>query len=257
MGSSLFSGFVSSSAVWASASEVLASSVSVVSWTRACAALIVVCVLAPSPHTERPWIPFLRGLLIAPACLWAFGMFSPLAVCLSAPCFAILEGALGKREANLLLIVQSWVARLALLGGTGYAALHLPGKSWLPGLWRGPMAGRVLVVVAGFILIIWVGRDIMAAMLKPMAAKGREPQGLPGSGALIGCFERMLVLLFVLGGEPSGVGYVLAAKSILCFNEIRNAKERSEVDYIMVGTFGSFAWAFLAAQATRIAVGLC
>lgn len=69
--------------------------------------------------------------------------------------------------------------------------------------------------------------------------------GLSSGGQTIGWLERALVLLFVLIGQPMGVGFVLAAKSILRFGDIKEAGQRKLAEYIIIGTFLSFGWALL------------
>ena len=53
----------------------------------------------------------------------------------------------------------------------------------------------------------------------------------------------------VLAGEPAGVGFLIAAKSVLRFDTLRQGRRASE--YVIVGTLASFTWAFLAALATQ------
>ncbi len=47
-------------------------------------------------------------------------------------------------------------------------------------------------------------------------------QGLPKGGETIGILERILVFMFVLAGNPEGVGFVLAAKSVFRIGELTN-----------------------------------
>lgn len=59
------------------------------------------------------------------------------------------------------------------------------------------------------------------------------------SGELIGWLERGLMLLFVVMSQYEAVGFLIAAKSILRFNEASSGSEKSE--YVLTGTLLSLA----------------
>ena len=54
------------------------------------------------------------------------------------------------------------------------------------------------------------------------------------SGELIGWLERGLMLLFVIMSQYEAIGFLIAAKSILRFNEASSGSEKSE--YVLTGT---------------------
>jgi hypothetical protein len=65
---------------------------------------------------------------------------------------------------------------------------------------------------------------------------------LSEAGKWIGVFERILVLTFVINNHFEGIGFLIAAKSILRLNEIKNRSlMRKEAEYILIGTLMSFA----------------
>ncbi|MBN9320510.1 MAG: hypothetical protein BGN86_07415 [Caulobacterales bacterium 68-7] len=83
---------------------------------------------------------------------------------------------------------------------------------------------------------------------------GSDPQdlaGLPRGGAHIGMLERGLILTFILIGQPEGIGFMLAAKSVLRFSD-RSA--RTHTEYVIIGTLTSFGWSILVALATHVAL---
>ena len=59
------------------------------------------------------------------------------------------------------------------------------------------------------------------------------------SGELIGWLERGLILLFVILSQYEAIGFLIAAKSILRFNETSKGDEKSE--YVLTGTLLSLA----------------
>lgn len=72
--------------------------------------------------------------------------------------------------------------------------------------------------------------------------------GLQTAGEHIGALERILIITFILIDQFTGVGFLLAAKSIFRFGDMRRQQDRKLTEYIMLGTLLSFT--------TAIAVGL-
>lgn len=66
------------------------------------------------------------------------------------------------------------------------------------------------------------------------STKITEDKSLPNAGKLIGIVERLLALALILSGEYGAVGLIIAAKSILRFNDAQKA------EYVLVGTLLSF-----------------
>jgi len=61
-------------------------------------------------------------------------------------------------------------------------------------------------------------------------------------------------MLLLLMDQPNGIGFLIAAKSILRFGEIKDASQRKVAEYIIIGTFVSFAWALLISTLTQKAL---
>lgn len=128
------------------------------------------------------------------------------------------------------------------------------------------IGGVVLSVSAGGIVIdkLLAGfqghRDAAAAAAAAAAPPPADPPidpkdqtglGLPGGGQAIGWLERGLTLLFLLVGQPEGIGLLLAAKSILRFSD---ANARAHTEYVIIGTLLSFGWGIVSAVLTRAAL---
>lgn len=67
--------------------------------------------------------------------------------------------------------------------------------------------------------------------------------GLKDGGLWIGYIERFLILTFVLMSYHEGIGFLLAAKSIFRFGELKNETEIKRTEYILIGTLLSFVLA--------------
>ena len=112
-----------------------------------------------------------------------------------------------------------------------------------------------LVAAVGFLAGAWVvcipGGWLVARGLKRFTdqlgqATGQgesttPERGFAGGGATIGRLERLLIYLFVMAGEPSGIGFLIAAKSVFRFGELSDKANRLEAEYITIGTLMSFA----------------
>lgn len=67
-------------------------------------------------------------------------------------------------------------------------------------------------------------------------------EGLASAGEFIGYFERGLIAAFILLGQFAGVGFLLAAKSVFRFGDMRRQSDRKLTEYIMLGTLFSFSF---------------
>lgn len=112
-----------------------------------------------------------------------------------------------------------------------------------------------LAVLSGLILSIWAGGIVIGMLMDPLASKFTDARkGIPNGGRYIGWLERGLTFTFFMIGHPEGVGFLLAAKSVLRFGDIAGAKEREHTEYVIIGTMLSFGWALVVAIGTRAAV---
>lgn len=106
-----------------------------------------------------------------------------------------------------------------------------------------------LTFVSALILAVPAGGYLIGTIMKPLLSEiESELPGLPKGGQYIGWLERALTVLFVFTGQPNSVGFVLAAKSILRFGDIKETSQRRVAEYIIIGTFLSFGWALLIAN---------
>lgn len=78
-------------------------------------------------------------------------------------------------------------------------------------------------------------------------------QSLPGGGQMIGILERGLIFGLMIAGLPAGIGFLIAAKSVLRFETIQSGGEddsRQMAEYVIIGTLASFAWALAVSMGT-------
>ncbi|MGE5500126.1 MAG: hypothetical protein ACM3Q2_18795, partial [Syntrophothermus sp.] len=72
-----------------------------------------------------------------------------------------------------------------------------------------------------------------------------EAPGLKFAGKWIGIFERVLIFTFIIINQFSGVGFLLAAKSVFRFGDLKENSQHKKTEYIIIGTLLSFSIAIL------------
>ncbi|MCT4614748.1 MAG: DUF3307 domain-containing protein [Marinifilaceae bacterium] len=95
-----------------------------------------------------------------------------------------------------------------------------------------------------FILITSVASIIIKKAMQVFDYKVQSG-GLREAGKYIGMLERLFVFLFVISSFWQGIGFLLAAKSIFRFGDLRENKDRKLTEYILIGSFLSFGFAVL------------
>lgn len=100
------------------------------------------------------------------------------------------------------------------------------------------------VYLASFILIL-KPTSIFLYIATQKWEEGRGKDGLTDAGQWIGYLERTLILIFMCISVYEAIGFILAAKSIYRFGELKDASDIKKTEYIMIGTFLSFTIAVL------------
>lgn len=72
-----------------------------------------------------------------------------------------------------------------------------------------------------------------------------EKKSLEDAGAYIGIMERLLIFTFMMYGQWEGIGFLLAAKSVFRFGDLKESKDRKLTEYILIGTLLSFGIAIV------------
>lgn len=99
-----------------------------------------------------------------------------------------------------------------------------------------------LAILIGYVIVIFpVGFIIGKATERwqKEIAEETEQESLKKAGRYIGIFERILVLTFILSSNFSAIGFLIGAKSILRFGDVKGARKHTE--YVLIGTLMSFA----------------
>ncbi len=148
-----------------------------------------------------------------------------------------------------------------LIVNTKIIPLNSSSTFWVDLLGRGFL--EFLILISGLTVAIKAGGILIGLAVKPFIDELQKigeqttkegvttARGFENGGKLIGYLERSLIFLFILTGQPGGIGFLIAAKSILRFGEIKDQQNRMEAEYIIIGTLMSFGYGMFIAYSTK------
>lgn len=113
--------------------------------------------------------------------------------------------------------------------------------SWVENtnIWVYATAIVFITVVSGILI-----KELMHNWTKSLNESNED--SLSNAGKYIGMLERVLVFIFVITGHWEGIGFLVAAKSVFRFGDLKESKNRKLTEYILIGTLLSFTIALLA-----------
>lgn len=166
---------------------------------------------------------------------------------------------------SALFFILDQCAHFAVLGILALVVPAMcPGTE--QGIWYtlwGPQFLKVLILAAGAIATvkavgIYVGlftAPYLAQFNQPVSGDTPAGRGFPNGGRIIGSLERALIFVFVLFLNIQAIGFLIAAKSIFRFGELKDSKNRMEAEYIIIGTLMSFLLGIITSLITKWAMG--
>lgn len=97
------------------------------------------------------------------------------------------------------------------------------------------------IIVTGIVLLTKptsiIIRNIISIWTPEKKAKDNS---LENAGNYIGILERLFIFCFILTNHFEAIGFLLAAKSIFRFGDLKAAKDRKLTEYVLIGTLLSF-----------------
>lgn len=146
-------------------------------------------------------------------------------------------------------VIDQWVHLLVLAG----VYTWLLGGEWPSMSFEAPQVG--ILLLAG--LLVLKPTSVFVGIFFRGFGEPKDNKSLEKGGTYIGYLERILIVSFILGGWPEGIGYLIAAKSVFRFGDLKNNKDLKHTEYILLGTFLSFTIAVLAGLLARWAMTWC
>ncbi|MCF1752996.1 DUF3307 domain-containing protein [Mariniradius sediminis] len=132
----------------------------------------------------------------------------------------------------------------------GDQALHLASLLVLWMIWARPevhffdwvQSPLLWLYLTAFVFLSFgVGFGIQVVMGNWTADIQKEKnKSLAEAGRYIGILERLLTFVFIVTDHWEAVGFLLAAKSVFRFGDLKESKDRKLTEYILIGTLLSF-----------------
>jgi hypothetical protein len=126
----------------------------------------------------------------------------------------------------------------------------------------GPAWTKTLIFGSGLATSVFMGSVVIGFWAHPLRVEAGNDTtlgsrgGLENGGKTIGMLERGLIFILVFIGKPEAVAFLIAAKSVFRFGELKDPANRMEAEYITIGTLMSFAWGFVTALCTNALLNL-
>jgi hypothetical protein len=200
-------------------------------------------------YKRRPSVLALHGLVVFALSLLALGGSVGLVLALTGAHLVIDAVKVYALPPRLWPYLADQAAHLATIA---VAALLVP-DAFANGLWADApdAAAPIAAFLCGLIAATTAGSYAVGLLMAGLQADA-PPDGLQNAGRVIGLLERALIFLMVMIDQPAGIGFLIAAKSILRFDTV--SKDRQVTEYIIIGTLASFGWALAVALATQEAM---
>lgn len=104
---------------------------------------------------------------------------------------------------------------------------------------------HIIGVITCIVFLTKPASVLIKNLISKWTPKSTDQDSLENAGEYIGMMERLFVFGFTLVGQWSAVGFVLGAKSIFRFGNMRGQGDRKMTEYVLIGTLLSFGIAIL------------
>jgi len=110
-----------------------------------------------------------------------------------------------------------------------------------------------LVVITGIVFLTLPASVIIQKVISRWDPDPRNdsPDSLDRAGKYIGILERLFVFTFVMLGQWNALGFLIAAKSVFRFGDLKEAHDRKLTEYILIGTLLSVGMASVVAALVK------
>lgn len=175
----------------------------------------------------------------------------------------LIDGVKSYAKPTMLAFLLDQLAHLIVLASIGYVLLA-PEAAQIKVALSQIISDQALAIATGYLLILRPVSIIIRQILRPwttsMQEEGTDQTALESAGQYIGYLERLLVFTFILLNQLPAIGFLLAAKSVFRFGDLRQSDDKKLTEYVMLGTLSSFAITIavglaVSAIATQLPVG--
>lgn len=99
-----------------------------------------------------------------------------------------------------------------------------------------------LALLTALVFLAFVTPVILKLLLTTWSADYDSTYKTNHAGKYIGILERLFIFLFVLINFWPGIGFLLAAKSIFRFGDLKERQDLNFTEYVLIGTLLSFGF---------------
>ncbi|MNK77922.1 hypothetical protein D3C87_975390 [compost metagenome] len=146
-----------------------------------------------------------------------------------------------KNETKRTWFAVDQLAHILILIGIALLYENKP----IPYFWKD---NEFWILLTGFLLLTKPTSIFIKTIISiwaPESKDSHQDNSLIAAGNYIGILERLFVFGFILTGHFEAIGFLLAAKSIFRFGDLKEAKDRKLTEYVLIGTLISFGIAIL------------
>jgi hypothetical protein len=102
---------------------------------------------------------------------------------------------------------------------------------------------QISLIILGYVLVMWpTGYALKFALKTIIKGDHTNNENIEKGGNLIGIFERIIILTFMLLGAYEAIGFLITGKSIIRFAQ---TEEKLRSEYVLLGTMMSYGVAIL------------
>lgn len=117
------------------------------------------------------------------------------------------------------------------------------------------------VLLIAYLLILKPVSVLIKLVLAPLVAQietseEEATRTLVNGGRLIGYYERILILTLTLLSQYAAIGFILAAKSIFRFGDLKDGHSRKLTEYVLLGTLISVTFVLVIGVVAGIQLGI-
>ncbi|UKT65725.1 DUF3307 domain-containing protein [Pedobacter mucosus] len=107
---------------------------------------------------------------------------------------------------------------------------------------------KTWILISGAVFLTMPTSIIMRVIIAKWLpySDSESPQSLQNAGKYIGILERLLIFIFMLTNHFEAVGFLIAAKSVFRFGDLKDAHDLKLTEYVLIGTLLSFGIAIVA-----------
>lgn len=105
---------------------------------------------------------------------------------------------------------------------------------------------KYLIIAVAYIIVALPSSVLIGYLTQSwqeQLSEKKTQESLKDAGKWIGIIERLLILTFIIYNQWEPIGFLLAAKSVFRFGDLKKGKEQKKTEYILIGTLLSFTLA--------------